>query len=151
MQSILHRHSCPAGTVPAAVTSVALCAPQGLLQNLSFAKGKSLAPKESLCTGLGAEAAGFWLSTDYLLSGSPGVKNPGSIHLNLPGIGVQIVTIWPSQGFANATSLKLLHVVNTEPTSTFTVFLCSAVTHPWASQHGAACWHSALPAFSAPP
>lgn len=30
------------------------------------------------------------------------------------------------------------------------MFLCSGVTHPWASQHGAACWHSALPAFSAP-
>lgn len=140
----------PAVTAPAAMTSVTLCAPRGL-PHLSSAKGKSLAPGESLCTGLGAEAAGFWLSADYLQSGSPGVKNSDSSHVNLPGIVVQIVTIWPSQGFVSATSLELLSCSKYRATPTLTVSLCSGGTHPWASQRGAACWHSALPASSAPP
>lgn len=36
---------------------------------------ESLAPRERLCTGLGAEAAGYWLRADYLQSDSAGVRN----------------------------------------------------------------------------
>lgn len=149
-QSSFHRHNCPAGTVPAAVTSVASVHHGDYYKTCLLPKGKAWLLRESLCTGLGAEAAGFWQSADYLQSGSPGVKNPDCSRVNLPGTVVQIVTIWPSQESVSATSLELLPCSKYRAIPILTVFLCSGGTHPWASQHGAACWHSALPAFSAP-
>lgn len=66
-----------AGTVPAAETSVHqgdYYKPCLLPKGMPHCR-ESLAPRERLCTGRGAEAAGFWQSADYVQSGSPGARN----------------------------------------------------------------------------